>query len=207
MNTETETIKRRYDRIAPFFDSLEGMMEKMLFGARRRRLWSRVEPGKVLEVGVGTGKNFAYYPSGAKITAIDFSTKMLAQARSKASRQQRPIDLRLMDVQQLEFPDDSFDTAVATFVFCSVPSPLQGLQEIRRVLKPGGRLLLLEHVISSRPLPAVLMNVFNPLVVTLAGANINRDTLANVLLSGFAEIHEDPISGDILKLIDARKPL
>jgi ubiquinone/menaquinone biosynthesis C-methylase UbiE len=204
MNTETEIIKQRYDRIAPFFDALEGAMEKMLFGAWRQRLWSRVEPGKVLEVGVGTGKNFPYYPAGAQIAAIDFSAGMLARARRKIGRQQS-VDLRLMDVQHLDFPDNSFDTVIATFVFCSVPSPLQGLQEARRVLKPGGRLLLLEHVLSGKRLLATLMKVINPLVVALVGANINRDTVQNVHLSGFTEVRVDPSSGDIIKLIEARK--
>lgn len=206
MNTETEAIKKRYDRLAPFFDTLEGMMEKMLFSAWRQRLWSRVKPGVILEIGVGTGKNFPYYPSAAQITAIDFSPKMLDQAQRKAVRQHRSVDLRLMDVQRLDFPDNSFDTAVGTFVFCSVPSPLLGLQEVRRILKPGGQLLLLEHVLSSRGLPAALMNFFNPLVVALAGANINRKTVENVRLSGFAEVDIDPRSSDIIKLIEARKP-
>jgi ubiquinone/menaquinone biosynthesis C-methylase UbiE len=206
MNTETEIIKHRYDRIAPFFDALEGAMEKMLFGAWRQRLWSRVEPGKILEVGVGTGKNFPYYPVGAQVAAIDFSAAMLARARRKIGLQQN-VDLRLMDVQQLDFPDASFDTVIATFVFCSVPSPLQGLQEARRVLKPGGRLLLLEHVLSGKRWLAALMNAVNPLAVALVGANINRDTVQNVRLGGFSEVVVDPASGDVIKLIAARKEL
>lgn len=206
MNSETEIIKQRYDRIAPFFDTMEGMMEKLLFGTWRQRLWSRVEPGKILEIGVGTGKNFPYYPAGAEITAIDFSAKMLARAERKPAPYGMPT-LRLMDVQQLDFPDNSFDTAVGSFVFCSVPEPQQGLQEVRRVLKPGGRLLLLEHVLSSRRIPAALMNLCNPLVVALVGANINRNTVANVGLSGFAEVNVAPMSGDIIKLIEGRKPL
>jgi ubiquinone/menaquinone biosynthesis C-methylase UbiE len=207
MNSETEAVKKRYDRIAPYFDAVEGLMEKMLFGAWRRRIWDCVEPGKILEVGVGTGKNFPYYPAAAEITAIDFSAKMLAQAQRKAAGEKLRVDLRLLDVQAMDFPDNSFDTAIGTFVFCSVPLPLQGLKEVRRVLKPGGRLLLLEHVRSSNRLPAALMDFFNPLAAALVGANINRDTVENVRLSGFAEVGVDASSGDILKLIEARKPL
>lgn len=206
MNNETETIKKRYDRIAPWFDAVEGVMEKWMFRKWRQRLWNKVEAGKVLEVGVGTGKNFPYYPAGAEMTAIDFSAAMLTRAERKTAPHARPV-LRLMDVQQLDFPDNSFDTVVGTFVFCSVPQPLQGLQEVRRVLKPGGRLLLLEHVLSSRRVPAALMHFINPLIVALVGANINRNTVENVRLSGFAEVIADPASSDIIKLIEARKPL
>jgi phosphatidylethanolamine/phosphatidyl-N-methylethanolamine N-methyltransferase len=206
MKSETSSIKQRYDRIAPYFDAMEGMMEKLLFGTWRQRIWSRVEPGKVLEAGVGTGKNFPYYPATAEITAIDFSAKMLNRARRKAEKQKLRADLRLMDVERLDFPDHSFDTAIATFVFCSVPSPVQGLQELHRVLKPGGRLLLLEHVLSAKPWLAALMNLCNPLVVAAMGANINRDTVQNVRLAGFDEVHVDAASGDIIKLIEARKP-
>lgn len=206
MSNETETIKKRYDRIAPIFDAMEGMMEKLLFRVWRQRLWNKVETGKILEVGVGTGKNFPYYPAGAEMTAIDFSAAMLDRAKHKTAPQAQPI-LRLMDVQQLDFPDNSFDTVVGTFVFCSVPQPLQGLREVRRVLKPGGRLLLLEHVQSSHRVQAALMHFINPLVVYLVGANINRNTVDNVRLSGFAEVTVDPVSSDIIKLIEARKPL
>lgn len=206
MATATETIRQRYDRIAPYFDTLEAGMETMLFGRLRQRLWARVGDGKVLEVGVGTGKNFPYYPTAADITAIDFSPAMLERARRKAEKSALAVDLRLMDAECLDFPEHSFDTAIASFVFCSVPDPLRGLAELRRVLKPGGRLLLLEHVLSSKPWLAALMRRLNPLVVTAFGANIDRDTVGNVARAGFTDIAIDPVSGDIVKLLEARKP-
>lgn len=111
---------------------------------------------------------------------------MLARARKRAQAMGRDIDLHPMDVQRIDFPDNSFDAAVATFVFCSVPDPIRGLQELARVVKPEGRIFLLDHVRIDRPLIGWLMDALNPLVVRLIGANINRRTVENVRRSGLA---------------------
>jgi len=203
--SETAIIKKRYDRLAPFFDIMEGCLEWAFFKRWREIVWSKVQGPRILEVGVGTGKNFSYYPTGCEIVAIDFSGKMLQQAQRKSMVKAIKVDLQLMDAQQLAFADNSFDTVVATFVFCSVPDPLKGLQELYRVCKPGGKLVLLEHVLSSRPLLARIMNVLNPLVVRMAGANINRKTLDTVRRSGFHSLQLDPVSGDVVKLFTAIK--
>lgn len=205
MKSDSATIKHRYDRIAPYFEGLEAVMEGLLFKHRREKLWSKVDGHHILEVGVGTGKNFAYYPPDARITALDFSPEMLKQAARKKAKKNVAVDLNLMDVQSLCYADNSFDTVVATFVFCSVPMPLKGLKELHRVCKPGGQVLLLEHVLSSKPLAAKIMNVVNPIVLKLFGANINRNTLRNVKASGFAWVRVDDSSSDIVKLIEARK--
>jgi ubiquinone/menaquinone biosynthesis C-methylase UbiE len=110
-----------------------------------------------------------------------------------------------MDVQSIYFADNSFDTVIASFVFCSVPMPRKGLKELHRVLKPGGQLLLLEHVISSNKAMASLMNGLNPLIVRLFGANINRHTIKNVQACRFKKIYIDSASTDMLKLIRAIK--
>lgn len=205
MTVNGDDIRRRYDRLAPWFDSLEGFLEGLLFRRLRKRLWTQVQGEHILEVGVGTGKNFAFYPQDARITAIDFSPNMLKQAQRKCERKKLPIDLTLMDVQSLCYADNSFDTVIASFVFCSVPKPRKGLKELYRVLKPGGQLLLLEHVLSSNRFMAWLMNLVNPLVVRLLGANINRETLKNVQACPFKNIYVDPVSSDMIKLIRAVK--
>lgn len=205
MTVSTDDIRRRYDRLAPWFDSLEGFLEGLLFRRLRKKLWVQVEGPHILEIGVGTGKNFAFYPSDAHITAIDFSPKMLEQAERKRQRKQLNVDLALMDVQTLCYADNSFDTVIASFVFCSVPKPRKGLKELYRVLKPGGQLLLLEHVLSSNKFLAFLMNLINPLVVRLVGANINRETVKNVQACSFKHIYLDPASSDMIKLIRAVK--
>jgi phosphatidylethanolamine/phosphatidyl-N-methylethanolamine N-methyltransferase len=205
MKPDSIKIKNRYDRIAPFFDILESPIEGLIFKQWRERLWAKATGHHILEVGVGTGKNFDYYPKDTRITAIDFSPAMLKQAEQTKARKNAQVELSLMDVQTLCYADNSFDTVLASFVFCSVPQPVKGLKELYRVCKPGGQVLLLEHVISSRPVIAFAMNALNPIVLKLLGANINRDTVKNIKACGFSFVRVDEGCGDILKLIEARK--
>jgi ubiquinone/menaquinone biosynthesis C-methylase UbiE len=132
---------------------------------------------------------------------------MLDRAKSRAQELRKPALLCLGDVQRLDFPDHDFDTVVATFVFCSVHNPVLGLQEILRVLKPGGMLLMLEHMHSEQPVFGKLMDFLNPLVVRMMGANINRRTLDNVRRSGLEIVQVETLAGGgIFKRITARRP-
>jgi len=205
MKPDSATIQQRYDRIAPYFEGLEAIMEGLIFKGWRKKCWAEAKGHHILEVGVGTGKNFDYYPADARITAIDFSKEMLNRAIQKRTRKNITVELELMDVQSLYFADNSFDTVIATFVFCSVPLPLKGLKELYRVCRPGGQVILLEHVLSSKPVLASVMNFINPAVVALVGANINRNTVKNVQSCAFSSVHVDERSSDIIKLIVARK--
>lgn len=201
----TQIAIRRYNRLAPLYDVMEGFAEAFGYAKWRRLLWSKAEGVDILEVGVGTGKNFSYYPSGAEVTAVDFSEGMLERAKAKSDRNKVKVRLRQMDVQNLELEGDSFDTVVASFVFCSVPDPVRGLEEIRRVCRPGGRVILLEHVLSANRVLSWLMNVANPLVVQMMGANINRKTVDNVVRSGLTVEKVTNLRLGIFKLIEARK--
>jgi phosphatidylethanolamine/phosphatidyl-N-methylethanolamine N-methyltransferase len=197
----TETVRRRYNRFAPVYD---WFIERAQ-GGWWEMLWNRAEGGRILEVGAGTGKSFPFYPYGAEMTAIDFSPGMLLRARTKAKKRDVNVRLLEMDVQRLEFEDNTFDTVTACFVFCSVPHPVRGLMEVKRVCKPGGKVLLLEHVISRNRMAARLMNLFNPLAFWLIGDNINRETVRDVKDSDLEVEQVTDLSAGIFKLIEARK--
>jgi phosphatidylethanolamine/phosphatidyl-N-methylethanolamine N-methyltransferase len=208
LSEETNVTRARYNRIAPIYDLMDFLPEQR-FAGWRKQLWARVTTGRILEVGVGTGKNFPYHPLGAEVTGIDLSERMLAQARRRAEKSGYALDLRQMDAQQLDFPDDTFDAAVATFVFCSVPDAERGLRELARVVRPGGHIILLEHVRIDRPaIIGKLMDWLDPLVVRVMGAHINRRTAETVQRAGLAvEQVENLAPQGLVKLMIARLPL
>jgi ubiquinone/menaquinone biosynthesis C-methylase UbiE len=195
------TTQRRYDRQAALFDLMEVPVEFLAFGRLRRRLWADVDGAVVLEIGVGTGKNLPYHPDEARTVALDISPRMLRRAARRAQRLGRDVDLVLADAQHLPFRDNAFDAAVDTFAFCSIPNPIVGLQEMRRVVRDGGRVHLLEHVRARNPVIGRLMDLANPIAVRLSGANINRDTVSNVAKGGMALDNVESRGLGIIKLI------
>ena len=174
----TAQTKECYNRIAPYYDLMEIFSERAFKSWRKKLLFHA--RGKILEVGVGTGKNFPYYPEGADVTGIDIADRMLPIAREKTHQLGLSFDLLQGDVQALPFSENTFDTTVSTFVFCSVPDPVLGLQELRRVVKPEGKILLLDHVRIDKPVIGHIMDLLNPLFVHLLGPNINRRTVENI---------------------------
>ncbi|MTI81634.1 MAG: class I SAM-dependent methyltransferase [Firmicutes bacterium] len=199
MDNITEVIKRRYNRTAMFYD----WMDFMISDSVRKDALSMAK-GKVLEVGVGTGKNLSLYPSRCKITGIDFSKEMLKRARDKAKKLNLSVELLEMDAQKMDFDDNTFDTVVSTCVFCSVPDPVKGLEEVKRVCKPNGQIILLEHVRSANPAIGKVMDFLNPITLKMVGSNINRETVGNVNKAGISlkEV-ADVGKTKILKLIIA----
>ncbi len=202
---QTQAARRRYNRIAPVYDALEAIVERVAFSRWRRILWSRIEGKQLLEVGIGTGKNLAYHPEGVRVTAIDLSDRMMKRARHRATRGEVEVDLALGDAQLLPFATDVFDAALATFVFCSVPDPVLGLQEVRRVVRQGGQVLLLEHVRVDVFGIGTLMDFLDPIVVRIMGPHIARRTVANVSRAGL-RIEEVQVlaPGGLVKSIHAR---
>ncbi len=204
MATNNNSTRSRYNRIAFLYDLMNAPLEHLRFTSWRPMIMDRIKGGKALEVGVGTGKNMDYYPGGIEITAVDLSPRMLKRAKKRARRLGLKVRLLEMDVQCLAFPDNSFDTVFATFVFCSVPDPVQGLRELGRVCKPSGKLLLLEHVRPGNELLGVFFDAFNPIVVRMIGANINRRTVDNIEAAGWQIQTQQHLSSDVVRLIEAR---
>jgi len=197
----TTMIRDRYERMSPKYDQMVEDSERR-YASWRKDLWSKVKGPNILEVGVGTGRNMPYYPVGLQIIAIDVTPGMLSQALKRATSLKLNVDLQVGDVQALEFQDNSFDTAVATFVFCSVPNPVLGLLELKRVVKPHGQILVLEHTRSPNQLLGVFMDMLNPLSVWLLGDNINRRTIENIQKAGLTiERITDLAMGGIFKQI------
>lgn len=181
-------------------------MDGSRFTEWRRMLWSKVEGRRILEVGVGSGDSYPFYPPTGTITAIDSSRKMLKRARRKIPEQDTRVNLILMDVQKIAFPSNSFDMAVCSMVLCSVKDPPQCLAEIKRVVRSGGKMVFLEHVISDNRAAALLMNGINPLLSVLVHENINRDTVYNVKRSGLIVDKVTRLSS-IFRLIEAHKEM
>jgi ubiquinone/menaquinone biosynthesis C-methylase UbiE len=197
------TARRRYDRIVRLYDFLEWPIEHFRFASWRVRLKDRIRGDRVLEAGVGTGKNLPYYPEDSDITAIDLSPRMLERARTRATKIGSKVELLEANVHQLDFPNHYFNRILATFVFCSVPDPVAGLRELRRVCKPDGRLFLLENVRPGNAVLGRIFDFFNPLVVQTVGANINRRTLDNVLNAGWQIQAAESLSSDVIWWIEA----
>lgn len=174
-----------YDRTSWFYDPYDLPMDT-LGGVRwhRRRLLAHAY-GRVLEVGVGTGRNLGLYPAGVQIVGIAIARGMLDQARRHADTLGADkVTLQLGDVQSLPFADDAFDTVAASCVFCSVDDPVAGLREIGRVVKPSGQVLLLEHVRPRTTWLARLFDLISPLSRRTLGFHVNRDTERNVRAAG-----------------------
>ena len=197
------TLCVHHPRFAAWYERLSrGGSERSFFEPLRRELIEQSH-GLVLEVGAGTGLNFPFY-SPEKVTrveAVEPDATMLSYARKRVSLAPVPLALTQTTVEALPFTDDTFDCAVATLVFCSVHDPARGLQEIRRVLKPGGTLLLIEHVRAQGRFAARFQDLLVPLTTHLAGnCHWNRDTKQAVVEAGFHIHQERRLSGGLLPM-------
>jgi len=197
MDIETQ---RKWDAASRTLDIMS-FAEDRRIGPHKRRLFSKTR-GATLMVAAGTGNDFKFFPPNMNVVAVDISPKMLERAAKKAATYTGTIDLREMDVCNLEFPDASFDTVATAFTFCSVPKPVAGLSELRRVLKPDGQLLMIEHVRSAIGPIGIFMDLMTPLTSRL-GPSLNRDTVGNVQKAGFRLQRVENVYLDVLKIIEA----
>src|SRR5437763_7471873 len=155
-----------------------------LFSGGREWVCSQAQ-GEVLEIAVGTGRNLRHYPSGVRLTGIEFSPAMLEIARGQGNALGREIDLRVGDAQALEFPDASFDTVVCTLALCTIPDDRAAVAEVKRVLRSGGRFLLLEHVRSPNPAIRLCQRLLEPLAVRFEGDHLLREPLEHLRAESF----------------------
>ncbi|MBS3123353.1 class I SAM-dependent methyltransferase [Candidatus Woesearchaeota archaeon] len=206
MSSTTKEVSRKYNITSFFYNFFEFPVEVLLFRKWRKELLKDVK-GKVLELGVGTGKNLPYYNyKKVYLTAVDISNGMLEKARKKAVSEKYPVEFKLLDSDKLPFKNNSFDYVVVTFVLCSVSNQLETLKEIKRVLKPKGKIVLLEHVLSKNKFIAFLEKMHNPVMKFFTGANINRDTVGSIKQCGLKIVYEENLAlKDVFKKIVVKK--
>jgi ubiquinone/menaquinone biosynthesis C-methylase UbiE len=193
------TGEPRYDRLAADYDRAMRMLERRLFGRLRERALAEIAEGSlVIEIGAGTGANFALYPKGARVAACELSIEMLKVARGKPRSE--GVALVQARAEALPFADATFDAAVATLVFCSVISPRAAFAELRRVVRVGGRIVMVEHV-RPRGVLGLLFDLFNPLTRLLLEDHINRRTAEEARRAGLRVLLTQSRALGIVQLI------
>jgi ubiquinone/menaquinone biosynthesis C-methylase UbiE len=203
--TPTARQKRVWDKTAPGYDKQIAFVEKVWFAGGREWLGRRAH-GRVLEVAIGTGRNLPHYPPDATITGIELSPAMLAFARQRAADLGRDADLREGDAEHLPFDDASFDTVVCAFSLCTIPDPAAAIGEMKRVLVPGGTLLLVDHVASSWPPIHAAQWLLERITIRAAGEHFTRRQLPLVRAAGFQLTEAERLKAGSVERILARKP-
>lgn len=202
---ETERVRRSQDRNASRYDRQISFFERNLFAGGRQWVCGQAR-GRVLELAVGTARNLPHYPADVTLTAVELSPQMLAIGSRRATELAREVDLRLGDAQALEFPDGSFDTVVCTLGLCTIPNPRRAVAEAWRVLRPGGQILLLEHVRSPLLPVRALQRLLEPLSVRFAADHLTREPLDYLRAEGFQIERFERSKWGIVERISASKP-
>jgi ubiquinone/menaquinone biosynthesis C-methylase UbiE len=202
---ETERVRLLQDKEAPRYDRQMGFFDRVLFEGGRDWACSRVE-GEVLEIAVGTGRNLPHHRDDITLTGIELSPEMLNIAKERAQELGHTADLRVGDAQALDFPDGSFDSCLCTLALCTIPNPGAAVREVYRVLRPGGRFALLEHVRSpARPVRGV-QRAIEPLSVRFAADHLTREPLEYLHAVGFEVEEMERSKWGIVERVLARRP-
>jgi ubiquinone/menaquinone biosynthesis C-methylase UbiE len=202
--TPTARQKRVWDKTAPGYDRQIGFFERIWFAGGREWLGARAR-GRVLEVAVGTGRSLPHYPADVSVTGIELSPAMLAIARQRAADLGRGVTLWEADAEHLPFDDASFDTVVCSLALCTIPSPVAALGEMRRVLAPGGRLLLLDHIGSTWPPVYAVQWLLERVSIRAAGEHFTRRQLPLVTAAGFQIEETERLKAGTVERIHAVK--
>jgi ubiquinone/menaquinone biosynthesis C-methylase UbiE len=205
VDAETERTRRIWEKMAGGYDRGMDLVERLLFAGGREWACSQAT-GQVLEIAAGSGRNLAFYAPGVRLTGIDLSPAMLEIAGRRAGDLATPVHLKVGDAQDLPFPDASFDTLVCTLGLCSIPDDRRAVSEAARVLRPGGHLLLLEHVRSPLPLVGAIERLLDPLSVRLQADHLIREPLEHLKAEGLEIERVQRCRLGIVERVRARKP-
>ena len=197
--------RKTYQRIARWYDLLDAPFERKRYQPLRPLLFEGLK-GRILEAGVGTGRNIPFYPEGAEMVGIDLSPAMLSRAGARRSEVGREVKLMEMDVMHTSFDDNSFDAVVSSFLFCvlSLEHQLLALKELARICKPGGEIRLLEYNYSQNLRKRFVMRLWAPWVRWAYGAAFDRNTHLYLGDAGLEEVENRFLVEDIVRLIVAR---
>jgi ubiquinone/menaquinone biosynthesis C-methylase UbiE len=205
MTAIEEKGRQFWERYAPRYDRSMRRYDRFLFTGGRD--WAcGLAAGEVLEVAVGTGLNLPCYPGGLHLTGIDASPAMLAIARRRAADLGVQVDLAEGDAQALPFPDASFDTVVCTLSLCCIPDEVAAIAGMHRVLRPGGRLILLDHVASGNPVIRAGQWLLEQLTRRTIGEYQTRRPLRLLPGAGFVIEHSERSRAGIVERVIAVKP-
>ncbi|MGH3775985.1 MAG: class I SAM-dependent methyltransferase [Pseudonocardiaceae bacterium] len=197
--------RRYWDRHSTTYDREMRFLDRVLFGDTRSWICQQVN-GEVLEVAIGTGLNLEHYPLDVRLTGIELSQDMLAIARRRADDFGRRVELRVGDAEALEMPSATFDTVVCTFSLCAIPDHRKALAEMVRVLRPGGVLLLADHVAGSGRVLRAGQRVLELVTIPLGGEHFLRRPFEHVRAAGFRIERHDRFAAGIVERLAARKP-
>lgn len=196
---------RHWDRLADRYDELSAGVERRFLAASRPWVAGRAS-GRVLEVGVGTGANLPHYPAGVDLTLLERSAPMLEQTRRRAADLGLRPSLVHGDAGAMGLPDDSFDTVLSTFTLCCVPDLAAALREMARVLRPGGSLLLADHVASDRWWVRGPQAVVDVVSVPLAGEHLGRRPSTHLAGVGLTVLESERTTLGLIERVHARQP-
>ena len=197
--------RHAYAKDASRFDKQMGFCERWVFGSEHRTWACSRAAGETLEVAIGTGLNLAHYPAGLQLTGLDLSPEMLELAGSRAAALGRPVELKEGDAQDLPFSDARFDSAVCTYSLCSVPDVSRAISEMKRVLKPGGRLILLDHIRSSAKPIFWFQRLVEAVTSRTEGEYMTRRPSLQVESAGFEIKERDRLRAGVVERLTARK--
>lgn len=204
---DKERLLEIYETEAPHYDRVMGVSERILLGSDTRKWVCRRAEGTVLEVAIGTGLNLHHYRPGLRLTAIELSAPMLDIAKQRAAKIGLEADLRLGDAEQLDFDNASFDTVVCTFSLCTIPDDRRAFGEMCRVLRPGGKLILAEHVRSPVAVVRGVQHLLEPLTLRFGGDHLLREPLEHVHAEGLVVDEFERVRLGITERLAAHKPV